>query len=248
MPPASFTRLKTASMPDLMLTPQLATAPVRSRPAPMTTSLSVTPSSAHVAATPLRTRRPASVARAPRCERTRLMGSSFVVRCPARASCVALPEVRPPHMVVLQEAPTVPVERDRARLQHVAVVCHGQGLVRVLLDEQDGRSVRVDLADDGEDLLDEHRREPERRLVEKQQRGLGHERAADGEHLLLPPAQRAGELEAPLGEDGEVRVDLLEAALDRLLVAADVRAHLEILEDGQVREQLASLGHVRDAE
>src|SRR5919198_544886 len=45
-PPASLTRLKTASIPALMLTPQFATAPVRSTPAPTTISFSVTPVSA----------------------------------------------------------------------------------------------------------------------------------------------------------------------------------------------------------
>src|SRR3712207_8657887 len=38
---------------------------------------------------------------------------------------------------------------------------------------------------------DDHRRQAERGLVEEQQLRLGHERAADGEHLLLAAGHRA---------------------------------------------------------
>src|SRR5262245_47639276 len=119
-------------MPALMLTPQLATAPVRSRPAPRTTSLSVTPSSARAEAAPIRARRPTRATRI----FARFMGSSFRVR--RRSRVLSVPEIRPTHVVVPQELPTVPLERDRPRLQDVAIVGDGQGLVRVLLHEQDG--------------------------------------------------------------------------------------------------------------
>ncbi len=39
--------------------------------------------------------------------------------------------------------------------------------------------------DDVEDLLDDLRRQTQRRLVEQKQAGLAHERPCDGEHLLL---------------------------------------------------------------
>src|SRR5678816_2445255 len=160
MPPASFTRLKTDSMPALMLTPQLATAPARSRPAPMSTSLSVTPSSAQMGAPGLRVRRPTRAARI----RERFMGPSFRVR---RRSCVLpMPEIRPTHVVVSQELSTVTLERDRPGLQHVAVVGDGQRLVGILLDEQDGGPAQVDLADDAEDLLHEQGGQAQRGLVE----------------------------------------------------------------------------------
>src|SRR6266705_5594450 len=108
MPPASFTRLKTASIPALILTPQLATAPVRSRPAPMSTSLSVTPSSAQGGTPALRTRRPTRVARAPVLPRKRFIRPSL---------CVSpLPEVQATHVVVSQELLTFTFERDRAGL------------------------------------------------------------------------------------------------------------------------------------
>src|SRR5580765_8517503 len=129
-------------MPALMLTPQLATAPVRSRPAPMTTSLSVTPSSARMGAPAIRVRRPTRAARI----RERFMGPSSRVR---RRSCaLPMPEIRPTRVVVSQELSTVPLERDRPGLQHVAVVRDGQRLVGILLDEQDGGPAPMDVAYD----------------------------------------------------------------------------------------------------
>src|SRR5207247_8502372 len=70
------------------------------------------------------------------------------------------------------------------RLEDVAALGDVQRLEGVLLDEQDRRPLRVDLLDDREDLLDEDRRQPERRLVEEEQAGPAHERPAHGQHLL----------------------------------------------------------------
>ena len=53
-----------------------------------------------------------------------------------------------------------------------------------------------------EDLLHDHRREPHGRLVEQHHLRPGHERPADGEHLLLAAGERPGELRAPLASRG----------------------------------------------
>src|SRR5262245_7158543 len=239
-PPAALMRLNIASMPALMFTPQFATAPVRSRPAPMTTSLSVTPSSARTGLLPSRTRTPTSATRTV----ALLLLSLLMASSPFSWS--SLPEVRPAHAVVAQQLLAVAGERDRPRFEHVAVVGDRQRLVGVLLDQQHGRAAAVDLADDAEDLLDEHRREPQRRLVEQHQGRLRHQRAPDRQHLLLPAAERSRQLRAPFGQDGEARVRALEGGLDPALVRAHVGAHLEVLEHGQLREELAALGDVRD--
>ena len=63
----------------------------------------------------------------------------------------------------------------------------------------------------GEDLLHDHRREPGRGLVEQQQPGLRHQRAADRAHLLLAARHGAGELAAALLQAREQVVDEVEA-------------------------------------
>ena len=60
--------------------------------------------------------------------------------------------------------------------------------------------------------------EPERRLVEDEQPRLGHQAAADGEHLLLAAGERAGALALPFGEareDREHALAILRAARAR---------------------------------
>src|SRR6266550_3414061 len=86
------------------------------------------------------------------------------------------------------------------RLEHVAAMRDLERFMRVLLDQQDRGALRVDLADDGEDRLDEDRRESEGGLVEQHDFGLGHERTAHREHLLLAAGKGARDLRAALLE------------------------------------------------
>ena len=58
-----------------------------------------------------------------------------------------------------------------------------------------------------EDLVDDDGREAERRLVEEQQAGSRHERAPDGQHLLLAAREAAGPLAGPVGQAREQLVD-----------------------------------------
>ena len=60
----------------------------------------------------------------------------------------------------------------------------------VLLDQKHRDAlVPVEVGDRVEDLLDEQRREAERRLVEQQQARPTHQRARDRQHLLLAARQ-----------------------------------------------------------
>src|SRR5919198_4916224 len=98
-----------------------------------------------------------------------------------------LAEVRLADLLVGEQARGVVLEDDPAGLDHVAAVGQAQGLGRVLLHQQDGGALLVDLPDGVEDALDHDRGQPHRRLVEQQQLRLGHQRAADRQHLLLTP-------------------------------------------------------------
>ena len=83
-----------------------------------------------------------------------------------------------------------PCKRDAALLQAIDVARGLQRLHDVLLDDDqrdafgdDRREPRVDVADDD-------RREAEADLVAQQQPRVRHQRAADGDHLLLAAGQR----------------------------------------------------------
>ena len=74
--------------------------------------------------------------------------------------------------------------------------------------------VPVELADDLEDLLDDDRREAHRRLVEENEDGLGHQRAADRHHLLLAARGEPGAGLAAFLKPREPGVDPLELVSD----------------------------------
>ena len=104
------------------------------------------------------------------------------------------PEVGAAHGVVEQQLGRRPAHQRPPALQQVGVPGDAQRERRALVGEQD-RGARVgDAAQRLADLGDHDRRQPQRRLVEKQQPRLSHQRAADREHLLLTAAQKAGAL------------------------------------------------------
>ena len=110
------------------------------------------------------------------------------------------------------------------------------------------RSLRVDVPQDSVELRHDQGGQAEGRLVEEHELRTQHERAADGEHLLLAAGERARPLATPLGEAGKVSVDALEHGLDVGLVAARVGAQAKVLLGRQVGEGTAALGDVRDAQ
>ncbi len=96
------------------------------------------------------------------------------------------------------------------------------------------------------ELLEDHRRETERRLVEDQQLRLHHQRAGDREHLLFAAGQRFGDLGLAFFEDGkqlEEPGELRFARGGRQVLAAEI----EVLAHRHVAEQLARLRALDDA-
>ncbi|CAB4924237.1 unannotated protein [freshwater metagenome] len=137
-----------------------------------------------------------------------------------------------------------PRRGDPADLQHRRGVRDPQAHDRVLLDQQDGGALPVDLGDDLADLVDQQRGQAQARLVEQQQLRRGHERPAHGEHLLLTTRQQAAGLVAALGQDRE-QVEHPVAGLGAgCLVPHGVPAGPEVLGHGQVAEDPPSLGHL----
>ncbi len=63
-----------------------------------------------------------------------------------------------------------------------------------------------------EQLLGDERRQPERRFVEQQQLGSGHQRPGDGQHLLLAARQGPGLLPASLGQAREGIVPVVRSS------------------------------------
>src|SRR5581483_4326821 len=116
--------------------------------------------------------------------------------------------------------------------------------VRVLLDDEDRDAGLVHLLDDLEVALDEDGREAHRRLVHQEQLRPRHQRPPHRDHLLLPARQGPCELRPPLVQQREQLVDAVEVLL--VAAAAQVGAHLQVLEHRHRREQTPVLRHDRD--
>ena len=165
-----------------------------------------------------------------------------------RAEGSSHPEVRPAHLVALLQLTGGGVQGDTPDLKHVAVMRGLQRHVRVLLDEQDRRAGRVDLADDLEDRLHDLRRQAQRRLVQQQQPRPGQQRPRNRQHLLLAAGERRGALTQPFAQPREQRQGPLAVLGDAGPVGAGIRPDLQVLLNGEVREQPAALGGLRDAQ
>src|SRR3954454_22382400 len=85
-------------------------------------------------------------------------------------------------------------EAVAAGRQYEAAVGDRQRLAGILLDHQNADAGRIDGQDALEDLVHIERRQPGRRLVEQQELGPGHQRAADRNHLALATRQLSGRL------------------------------------------------------
>src|SRR5882672_3177428 len=117
---------------------------------------------------------------------------------------------------------------DPARLQHVSAVGVLQGRMRILLDKQDSCALTFDFIDRFEDRVNDERRESQRRLVKQQQARLGHQRAADGEHLLFTARKRSRFLRLSLFQTRKHLKRPLHLRRNRALVFLEISSHLQV--------------------
>ena len=148
-------------------------------------------------------------------------------------------QVELPYVLVLGQFGGRLVHDDGARLDDVAVVGQGECEGGVLLDEEHGRPLAVDLGDELPDLAHEAGGETQAGLVEEEVTGAGHERPAHGQHLLLATRQEAGPGFAAGCEDREEAVDPLEGLLHAPLVGMSPKT--EILLHGQLGQDAPAL-------
>ena len=142
------------------------------------------------------------------------------------------------------------MQRDLAALEHVRLLRHLERHARVLLDEQDGRSLPVDVADDVEDLPHQQRRKPHRWLVEEEDPRPCQNTAGYGKHLLLASGKRARRsVQSPL--QGREPPDLILDGGARLFTAPGpgprLGADAEVLGDAHPLQDCATLRDQHDA-
>src|SRR5215468_2442572 len=88
------------------------------------------------------------------------------------------------------EPGSVAVQYGAAVLQHVTVVGQFERHRRALLHQHYGNAEpALDLNEPRHEVVDHHRRQAQRQLVDQQQLRLAHERRGDGQHLPLAARQ-----------------------------------------------------------
>ena len=138
-------------------------------------------------------------------------------------------------------------QHDTALLHHRCALGVREHLAVVAIDDQRADAAGTNLSDDAPDLGDDQRRESFGGFVEDQQPRVGHQRAADGQHLLLAARQLLPAMAEPLGQPRERLHHAIESPV-ALAVDAGALAHHQVLAHRKVREDAAALGHVADAE
>src|SRR5881396_325020 len=151
-------------------------------------------------------------------------------------------EVRALDVWVVHQRGARALADDAARLEDVAAMGEHQRGLDVLLHEEDGHATPVDLAQHTQDRLHDARGQAERRLVEDEQARGRHQRATDGDHLLLAARERTHELAAALAQDREDRVDLLQSLHAAGVGMRRERAEVEMLLDRHRGEEPPAFG------
>src|SRR5438309_1137987 len=145
------------------------------------------------------------------------------------------------------EGGTGAAEEDAACLDDVGAVRDLERAQRVLLDQQNRDAIVVDLLDDVEHGVHHLRRQAQRGFVEQKELRLRQQAAGDGEDLLLATRELAGRKVPALAEDCKLLHQSLDVAMRGAAVATRPRPELEVLEDGQTSQDLASLRYLDQA-
>src|SRR5437899_7790392 len=145
-----------------------------------------------------------------------------------------------------EERRAVAFEHDAALDEDHDAICDARDRRVILVDDQGGDAMLPNVVDDAPDLGRDKRCEALGRLVQDHEIRIGHQRAADREHLLLAARKLPATVAETLGEPRKRG----EHALERP-VAATIRTgasrHDEILAHREIRKNAAPLRHVGDA-
>src|SRR5262249_15872039 len=156
-------------------------------------------------------------------------------------------EVGAADLLLVEELAHGALIAHRAVLEDVDPVAEVGHEADALLGEDDGQAGRLQAPKLLLEQLHHERRQPFGGLVEEEDGGVAHERAGDGEHLLLAARQRARALVPALLETREQPEDALPRPCAPPRAAPRLARHLQVLAHGQIREDPAVLRHVADA-
>src|SRR4051794_15883936 len=173
--------------------------------------------------------------------RARTKSGTSGAACPAALDGETVTDIRLDHAGALAR------HHDPAPIHDGEPIAEVARELEILLDQQDRHlALPAQVVDGAADVLDDRGLDTLGRLVEHQELRAGHERAADGELLLLAARQVAASAMQHVLQHGK-KVEHLGG--DVAVPALEEReAGLQVLLDGEERENLAPLRHEGDAE
>src|SRR6266404_1939332 len=145
--------------------------------------------------------------------------------------------------LVLEQLLAWSLHDDPSVFEHISTICDLQDMVHALLDNQDGVLLVAQVPNRLEQETDIDRRQALSGFVEQQHPWFGHQSTADGEHLLLAPAERAGNLGTTFGEYGQKGIDLLDGPAAQRPRRGGIGPDLKVFEHGHEWKQPPALGY-----
>ena len=128
--------------------------------------------------------------------------------------------------------------------QYVAAIGQLQRLVGVLLNQEDRHPLLAQLLDGIENLLNDNRRQPQRRFIQQQQARLAHQSATDRQHLLLAAGHGAGALNTAFMQTREQLIHPFDAGM-KLVAVGKKTAHRQVLFHRHARKDASPFRHDR---
>ncbi len=177
-------------------------------------------------------------------------GIPIRVVCPARQMLIARrfglshAEIRFSYCRVLLDLYCGSRENDVARLQDIRAVRDLEALGEALFDDEHGDAGLSDGQHGLEDLVDELRHDPLRRLVQHEKSWARHQCSSDCEHLLLATGQRVGALRQTFLEARKQIKDSHQRLVAIRSVAEEVTTEAQIVGNAEARKQTAIFWNV----
>src|SRR5215469_4575147 len=146
--------------------------------------------------------------------------------------------------LVATELAWTPLQGDSAFLHAVYAIGNAKRPLNILLDNQERGSFGANTWHCRVDVANDNRRETEAEFVAEQKLGIGHQRPADRQHLLLTTRESRRHCKAPLRQIRKECVGALECPWAS---AMTIGAHTEVVLDIERWERSTSLRHHGDA-
>src|ERR1700686_1675892 len=161
----------------------------------------------------------------------------------AVASGARQAEVELLHVLVSGQLPRRTIHHHAAVFENVTVVREAKRDIGVFFTNQEAHVLLlVQVEDDLEDLLDDLRGQPHRRLVEQDHRRLRHQRSSDGGHLLLAAGGIARKAGSAVLKARKIAIDLFQCiACGDTRGLAGERSGEQVFLNGQMRKAVPPL-------